>query len=100
MSKPAFPKAIINAEGIKELLPNDFSPGTPSVEVIDVRRPDEYTGELGHIKGSKMVTLEKDFKNFIEKAPKDKSYVFVCKSGGRSGQAAGYAQSLGISDCY
>lgn len=64
--------------------------------VIDVRGPDEFVGELGHIKGAKLVTLGIELHQFFETAPKDANYLFVCRSGGRSTQAALMAKSKGF----
>lgn len=64
--------------------------------VIDVRGPDEFVGELGHIKGAKLVTLGPDLHQFFESVPTDKNYLFVCRSGGRSTQACLLAKSKGF----
>lgn len=57
------------------------------VRLIDVRGPDEYTGELGHIPGAQNVPLET-----LEVAAKDwdreMPIVTVCRSGKRSLSAA------------
>lgn len=66
--------------------------------VIDVRGPDEFVGELGHIKGAQLVTLGIDLHNFFETAAKDKNYLFVCRSGGRSTQATLLAKSKGFTN--
>ena len=58
-----------------------------SVRIIDVREPEEFTGDLGHIEGSELVPL-----GTVESASSgwDKStpLVFICRSGNRSGRAA------------
>ena len=66
--------------------------------LIDVRGPDEFIGDLGHIKGAKLVTLGADLHHFLETAPKNGKYLFVCRSGGRSTQATLMAQSRGFTD--
>ena len=67
-----------------------------SYTIIDVRRPDEWGGELGHIQGASLVTLETDFETYLDKLPKDKSYAMVCRSGMRSARAAEMALSQGF----
>ena len=69
------------------------------VSIIDVRRPDEFSGELGHIKTARLVTLGPDLEAFLETADKSKEIVFVCRSGGRSGRATEMAQALGFFKC-
>lgn len=56
--------------------------------LIDVRRPEEYDDELGHIPGTKLITLQTDFAQAVKTLPKDKKYLFICRSGGRSTKAA------------
>ena len=67
--------------------------------MIDVRQPDEYTGELGHIAGTKLVVLNTLPDNLSE-IPQDKTVVFVCRSGGRSAQAAAFALMKGYKEAY
>lgn len=66
--------------------------------LIDVRRPKEYNDELGHINGTKLITLQTDFPEAVKKLPKDKSYLFICRSGGRSTKAAQQALIQGITN--
>ncbi len=67
-----------------------------SVRLIDVRRPEEFTGELGHVTGAKLVTLGPEFLEFLKQADKSQKYVFICRSGARSGQATLESQSQGF----
>ncbi|MNT60472.1 molybdopterin biosynthesis-like protein MoeZ [compost metagenome] len=57
------------------------------IRVIDVRRPDEFNNELGHIPGAELVTLGPDLVQFLEKGDRGEEMVFVCRSGARSEQA-------------
>lgn len=68
--------------------------------LIDVRRPEEYNDELGHIPGSKLITLQTDFPQAVKDLPKDKRYLFICRSGGRSTKAAQQAQLQNIQQVY
>lgn len=63
--------------------------------LIDVRRPDEFNAELGHIEGAKLVTLGPELMQFLEKSPREQEIVFVCRSGGRSGQATALSRDFG-----
>jgi rhodanese-related sulfurtransferase len=57
-----------------------------AVRIIDVREPDEFTGDLGHIPGAELVPLAT-----VERAAvtwdRNVAIVVVCRSGGRSGRA-------------
>ena len=80
-----------------EISPTDLNKRLGEFKVIDVRRPEEFTGELGHIKGAILATLETDLETYLSKLSKDAAYVFVCKSGGRSGVATDLALKSGFS---
>jgi sulfur dioxygenase len=65
------------------------------VRLIDVRRPDEFNGEYGHIKGAELKTLGPELTNFLENGNRSEEIVFVCRSGGRSGTATAESIKLG-----
>ena len=69
------------------------------VTLVDVRRPEEYTGELGHAPGASLLTLDQ-LPEKIETLPQEKPIVFICRSGARSGQATAFAQENGFSEVY
>jgi sulfur dioxygenase len=71
--------------------PNQLS----GLRLIDVRTPEEFTGELGHIKDSELVTLGPDLEQFLQKTDRDKPILFICRSGARSGRATEFAIALG-----
>ena len=68
--------------------------------LIDVRREDEYNDELGHIDGTQLITLQTDLPKALDKLPKDKKYLFICRSGGRSTKAAQQALLANIKQVY
>jgi hydroxyacylglutathione hydrolase len=84
-----------DSHGIQEVHPKDLVPHLSKVRLIDVRRPEEFTGELGHIKGSELLTLGPDLLTTLEKGSKDQHIVFICRSGARSGQATMIALDMG-----
>jgi hydroxyacylglutathione hydrolase len=65
------------------------------VHIIDVRRPDEWNGELGHIAEAQLITLD-TLPEKLSTLPKDKPIVFVCRSGARSASASAFAISHGF----
>lgn len=80
----------LSVDEVKEISEKDGS-----VHLIDVRRPDEFNGELGHIKGAKLVTLGPELLQFLKTGNRDHKIVFICRSGGRSGQATMDSLALG-----
>jgi len=95
-----FPQAKITGEGVPEIVCEDLRAAPSGVRIVDVRRPDEFTGELGHVEGAELSTLESSFGSDIAKWPRGETIVFVCRSGARSARATAYAQSLGFKDVY
>ena len=95
-----FKEKIRTEDGIWEVSPKEVWQQKKHVRLIDVRRPDEFTGELGHVEGAELVTLETEFVAALEKWNKNESIVFICRSGGRSAKATLYAQSKGFQDVY
>ncbi len=79
--------------------PKEVMTSKGQVTLIDVRRPDEYTGELGHIPGAALLTLDQ-LPAKIETLAKDKPIVFICRSGGRSAQATAFALENGFTEVY
>ncbi len=69
------------------------------VHLIDVRRPDEFTGDLGHIAGSKLIVLD-TIPDHVAEFPIDEPIVFVCRSGGRSANAASFASQKGCQQVF
>lgn len=89
-----------NIEGFWEVTPETLHKHKNDVRIIDVRRPDEFTGELGHVAGAELVTLETQFQEAVQTWDKNQTIVFVCRSGMRSGKATQYAQALGFKEVY
>ncbi len=61
--------------------------------VIDVRELVEY--EEGHIPGIPLIPMN-TIPSFVEQLKKDASYLFVCRSGGRSQAVAEYMKEQGF----
>jgi len=62
--------------------------------LVDVRTSEELVGELGKIEGIHHVPLDQIGGRFTE-LPKDRTIVFVCRSGGRSAAATAFVQDQG-----
>jgi len=65
------------------------------IKLIDVRQPNEFNNEYGHIKGAALVTLGPELTQFLEKGNTSDEIVFICRSGGRSGVATAESIRLG-----
>ena len=91
-TNPYFPE-------VTDVEPLEVKENASSLELIDVREESEFVGELGHIAGAKLVVLS-SIPEKVKSLPKDKTIVFVCRSGGRSAQAASFARNEGFTDVY
>lgn len=89
----------VTVDDVPEITPDQLLPHINKVTLIDVRRPDEFIGELSHISKSKLVTLGPDLDLFLNTHNKNDEIVFVCRSGARSGRATLQARALGFSKC-
>ncbi len=65
--------------------------------LLDVREPEEYTGELGHIPGSLLIPLSELPARTCEiEGHKDRQVVTICRAGVRSSTAAAILTGLGF----
>ena len=85
---------------VRQLAPREvrlqLSAPTPPV-LLDVREPEEYSGDLGHVPGATLVPLKELARRADELyAHKDRHLVAVCRSGVRSTTAAAILTSLGF----
>jgi glyoxylase-like metal-dependent hydrolase (beta-lactamase superfamily II)/rhodanese-related sulfurtransferase len=82
-------------DGIPEVSVEKVNESLGKIRLIDVRGPDEFNNELGHICGAELVTLGTPLTKFLEAGDRSQEIIFVCRSGGRSGQATSESQKLG-----
>jgi sulfur dioxygenase len=69
--------------------------------LLDVREPNEYTGELGHVHGSMLIPLRELATRAGElEAHRNRPIVAVCRSGVRSTTAAAMLCGLGFEQVY
>jgi len=88
-----------NFEQVLDVSAQEVFDNAQNLNLIDVRQPEEFTGELGHVAHSKLVVLNTIPEN-LDAISKDKPTVFICRSGGRSAQACAYALSQGHTHVY
>jgi len=72
--------------GIWEIDPLGLEEQVASVQILDVREPEEFTGPLGHIRGAILIPLGELAERASELA-RDRPVVAVCRAGSRSAQA-------------
>lgn len=89
----------LHHHGVKDIDPHELDKKRSQVCLIDVRQPEEFTGELGHIPGSQLIVLD-TLSEHMNEIPKNKTVVFVCRSGGRSARATAFATGHGYQSVY
>ena len=73
----------------------------PGPIIIDVRTPEEYNGELGHIDGARLIPLQSLADSMASiSALKDSTIILVCRSGRRSGIAGKAMIEAGFKNVY
>jgi len=72
--------------GIWEVQPHWLEENLRTVQIVDVREPDEFNGPLGHVTGARLIPLGA-LTNRISEIEKQTPVVVVCRSGARSAQA-------------
>lgn len=85
--------------GVEDIDPKELLEKKAQLKIIDVRRPDEFTGELGHIPGAELIVLDL-LPQRIGELSQDSTIVFVCRSGARSGKATAFAKGQGFEKVY
>jgi rhodanese-related sulfurtransferase len=91
-----YDQARPNGQGFRDVTPTAVAELRDTLHIVDVRQPGEYTGELGHIPGAVLVpldTLARAASAWDPSVP----IVLVCRSGGRSGNAAAQLVAAGFS---
>lgn len=81
-------------QDVQDVSPGQVNASQQNIFIVDVRENDEWNGELGHIETAKLINLG-NIANHLSEVPKDKSVVFVCRSGGRSARATSFFKQQG-----
>jgi len=83
--------------GIWEIHPQWLEEHLQSVQIIDVREPDEYDGPLGRIPEATLIPLG-EVSARATALGKERPIVTVCRAGGRSAQATVILRKAGFED--
>jgi glyoxylase-like metal-dependent hydrolase (beta-lactamase superfamily II)/rhodanese-related sulfurtransferase len=83
--------------GVPTIEPEWVAQHLAEVTILDVREPDEFDGELGHIVGARLIPLGqlRGRLSEVPAAADDDPVVIVCRSGGRSAAAAAILEKAG-----
>jgi sulfur dioxygenase len=95
MQKPNWAPVRYTYAGIDEIDPDWVAEHVKDLQVVDVREPNEYTGELGHIPGARLIPLA-ELPAGSAALEREQPVITVCRSGGRSAQAAVILERAGF----
>jgi glyoxylase-like metal-dependent hydrolase (beta-lactamase superfamily II)/rhodanese-related sulfurtransferase len=87
LEDPSWAPLTFTFAGIFEIQPHALEENSPSIQIVDVREPDEFDGPLGRIKGSICIPLG-ELPRRLDELARDRPIVAVCRSGARSAQAS------------
>jgi sulfur dioxygenase len=92
---PTWAPLRFTVAGIWEIEPSAFAERATEVQLIDVRAAEEFSGELGHIRGARLIPLG-ELSSRAAELSRELPLVTVCRSGARSAQAVVLLQKAGL----
>jgi glyoxylase-like metal-dependent hydrolase (beta-lactamase superfamily II)/rhodanese-related sulfurtransferase len=92
---PGWAPLTFTFAGIWEIEPRALEEHVASVQIVDVREPDEFQGSLGHIRGASLIPLGQ-LSTRNPELSRERPVVTVCRSGARSAQALVLLQKAGF----
>lgn len=93
--EPTWAPLTFTFGGIWEINPAELAERLADVQLIDVREPHEFSDDLGHIPGARLIPLS-TLQAEIQSLDHDRPVVAVCRAGGRSAQASLMLHKAGI----
>ncbi|NBT57507.1 rhodanese-like domain-containing protein [bacterium] len=91
---------LVLASPIPELTPSQVFDQKGCLRIVDVRTPEEFVSDSGHIEGAVLVTLGEELSDFLKSGNRKERIVFVCRSGKRSARATEESLRLGYEATY
>jgi len=95
LSEPSWAPLTCTSTGVWEIDARMLNELLETVQLLDVREPDEFEGPLGHIRGAKLIPLG-ELSRRAGEVLNDRPVVAVCRAGARSAQAVLILQQAGI----
>ncbi|MFM6927127.1 MAG: rhodanese-like domain-containing protein [Bdellovibrio sp.] len=80
---------------MREITCEELHKKIDGVRIVDVRTPEEFVGELGHIAQAELIPMGPGLVEFLQQLPKNDEVIFVCRSGARSGQTTLLSEEMG-----
>jgi glyoxylase-like metal-dependent hydrolase (beta-lactamase superfamily II)/rhodanese-related sulfurtransferase len=84
---PGWGPVVVTYAGVAEIAPEWVATHRAEVSVLDVRSPQECSGELGYLEGARIIPLD-ELRARVAEVPSDRPVVVVCQTGKRSALGA------------
>jgi len=97
LAEPNWAPLTYTFAGVWEIQAAALEEVAGSVQLVDVREPDEFNGPLGRIHGAKLIPLGA-LAQRVGELERDRPVVTVCRSGGRSAQGAVILERAGFTN--
>ena len=92
---PDWGPVITTYAGLPEIAPEWVASHRGAVNVLDVRSPAEFCGELGHLEGAQLIPID-DLRARVPEVRADKPVVVVCQTGKRAGLGTVILRKAGV----
>jgi glyoxylase-like metal-dependent hydrolase (beta-lactamase superfamily II)/rhodanese-related sulfurtransferase len=92
---PSWGPVVTTYAGLTEIPAEWLARHIQDVNVVDVRAPAEFDGELGHVPGARLIPLD-ELRARASEVKGDKPVVVVCQTGKRSGMATVILRKAGL----
>jgi len=96
-AEPDWAPLVYTFAGIWEIGPQWLEDNLRSVQIVDVREPDEFNGPLGRIPAARLISLG-ELATRAAELTKEQPIVTVCRAGGRSAQATVILHQAGFDE--
>jgi len=96
-AEPDWAPLVYTFAGIWEIGPQWLEDNLRSVQIVDVREPDEFNGPLGRIPAARLISLG-ELATRAAELTKEQPIVTVCRAGGRSAQATVILRQAGFDE--
>ncbi|MFP3588076.1 MBL fold metallo-hydrolase [Paraburkholderia sp. SIMBA_055] len=96
-AEPDWAPLVYTFAGIWEIGPQWLEDNLRSVQIVDVREPDEFNGPLGRIPAARLISLS-ELATRAAELTKERPIVTVCRAGGRSAQATVILRQAGFDE--
>lgn len=92
---PEWAPVVRTYAGLPEIAPDWVAHHRREVQLVDVRTPAEFEGELGHLEGAQLIPLD-ELRARAAEVTRDRPVVVVCQTGRRAGLGAAILSKAGV----